>query len=129
MESLSELLKIIVFICGLLFVITVIYLLIKRKISERNSLLWLIGALIIFIVSAVPDILQFVADSIGVDYPPALLFLFSTLILLFITLYHSIQISLLNERLKELTQHVAISNHNNEYLNNSEKNESEKVSV
>ncbi len=104
----SSTLKLFIFFCGLVFVGTVIYLLVQRKINERNSLLWLFGALIILALSTMPDLLQVLADFAGVEYPPTLLFLFSTLIILFILLFQSIQISALQEHLKELAQLVAI---------------------
>lgn len=104
----SSLLKLFILICGLLFVGTVIFLLVKRKINERNSLMWLLASIIILVLSAFPEMLEVLAHSVGVDYPPALLFLFSTLILLLVVLYQSIQISTLFEQVKELTQHVAI---------------------
>lgn len=101
-------LKLIILICGALFVVTVIYLLVIRKINERNSLFWLFGSFLILILAMIPNILEYIAELVGVDYPPTLLFLASTLIILFIILYQSIQISILQERLKELSQHVAI---------------------
>ena len=105
----NTLLKIFILSCGLIVVGTIVYLLMKRKISERNSLLWLLGSLVILTLSAMPEVLEVIAHMLGVDYPPSLLFLFSTLILLFITLYQSIQISILSAQVKELTQHVAIN--------------------
>ena len=102
-------LKLFILLCGLVFVGAVLYLLVKRKINERNSLLWLLGALIILGFSTMPEMLQVLADFAGVEYPPTLLFLFSTLIILFILLFQSIQISELQEHLKELTQLVAIA--------------------
>jgi len=100
--------KVFILACGLFFVGGVLYLLVKRKISERNSLLWLLCALIILTLSAIPDILGVIAHIIGIDYPPSLLFLLSTLILLYISLNQSIQISKISEQLKELTQNYAI---------------------
>lgn len=109
-----SLLKLFTLFCGLLFVGTVFYLLIKRRINERNSLFWLSGSIIILILSAFPEILEVVARAIGVEYPPTLLFLIAILILLLIVLSQSIQISVLNEQLKELTQHVALNRFNEE---------------
>lgn len=101
-------LKLIILFCGLAFVATIIYLLIKRKINERNSLLWLVGALVILVLSALPETVDIVASLAGVEYPPTLLFLFSIMVILFITLFHSIQISALQERIRELTQCLAV---------------------
>ena len=103
-------LKIFILLCGVSFVAIVIRLLIKRKINEKNSILWLTGAAAILILSTEPELLEVAAKFLGVDYPPSLLFLFSTLVLLFIALTQSIQISILSEQIKELTQHIAVKN-------------------
>lgn len=105
-------LKFIMFLLGIVFVTTVVKLLVKRKINERNSFLWLAGALVILTLSTIPDILQILARVAGVDYPPALLFLLSTLVILFILLHQSIQISILQDKCRELGQHLAIINFN-----------------
>ncbi len=102
--------KLIIFILGLVFVATVIRLLVKRRINERNSLFWLAGSLLILMLATAPNILDIVSRTIGVDYPPTLLFLLSILVILFILLYQSIQISILQEKCRELTQLLAITN-------------------
>lgn len=113
-------------ICGTLFVLFVFNLLLKRKLSEKDSLLWIFGCIIIFIMSLNPDILDNIAWGIGVDYPPALLFLFAILILLFVILINTINISKLRSEVKELTQHIAINEEkyegevkDSEYIKNS----------
>jgi hypothetical protein len=105
----SSLLKFIIFLSGAIFTYTVLALLVRRKINERNSLVWLTGAILIMIISLNPDLLDWIARQVGVDYPPSLLFLFSILVLLVIVLYQSIQISMLNEKVKVLAQHISIN--------------------
>lgn len=102
-------LRIIIFVTGAVFIGAVMYLLIKKKISEKTSLMWIFGTVIVFIFSIHPKLLDKLAASIGVHYPPGLLFLYAILILLFITLIHSIQISALTIQVKELTQQIAIN--------------------
>jgi hypothetical protein len=97
-----------IFLCGVLFSGMIIRLLLKRRINERNSAAWLLGAIAILVVSANPGWLDWVAAKLGVYYPPTLLFLFSTLVLLIIVLRHSMQISILNEKLRQVAQHVAL---------------------
>lgn len=101
-------LKILILCCGLLVVGIVIYLLVQRKINERQSLFWIFGSVIILILSVMPKSLDVFASFFHVDYPPVLLFLFAILILLVITLYQSIQISMLQSHLRELTQYIAV---------------------
>jgi hypothetical protein len=92
----------------MVFTVTVLYLLIKNMLNEKISLLWLFGSLVVFIISIFPSKLDELAHAIGIDYPPSLLFLLSILLLLFICLYHSVQISILNQQIKELTQYISI---------------------
>lgn len=97
-----------ILICGISFSFAIIKLLINRKFSEKISLIWLISAMAVFIISIFPKILDVFAKLLGVDYPPSILFLFAILILLFICFYHSIQISMLNNQVRELAQNMAI---------------------
>jgi len=101
-------LRVIILFIGLSAVVAVFYLLVRRKINERNSLFWLCGALAILVFSTMPDTLDIMAVLAGVKYPPTLLFLLSILVIMFILLYQSIQISALQEKVKELTQRLAI---------------------
>jgi hypothetical protein len=107
----GNLAKIFILICGVLFFSNIVYLLVKRKINERNSLFWLVGSFIIFAISAVPDLLEIVSKFMGIDYPPALLFLLSTLVLLYILLSQNMQLSRMTEQIKELSQQIAIIKH------------------
>jgi hypothetical protein len=86
----------------------IIRLLIKKKIGERISLLWLMGSLLILVISAKPIILDRLSSLSGIEYPPSLLFLLSSLILFLLCFSHSIQISSLNSQIRELTQKVVI---------------------
>lgn len=104
----SSILKLILFFSGAVYTVVVISLLVRGKINERNTLVWLSGSILILIVSANPDLLDWIALHVGVDYPPSLLFLFSVLVLLLVVLYQSIQISMLNEKIKELAQYISI---------------------
>jgi hypothetical protein len=107
----TELLKLFLLVCGLGFAATVVRLLIKKKISERNSIAWMSAAILILFLSAFPQMVDKLAEWLHVSYPPALIFLFSTLVLLLLVLFQSIQISMLNEKLKELAQRVALYQH------------------
>ncbi len=96
--------------CGFSFSSIIIYLLAKRRINEKHSLLWLATVFIILLFSAVPSVLDRLSALVGISYPPALLFMLAILTLLFITFYQSMQLSVLNGRVRELAQRFAISN-------------------
>ena len=107
----SEPLKIFVLLCGLSFAAAVVRLLLKKKISERNSIAWMTSAIVILVLSAFPQMVDQLAEWIHVSYPPSLIFLLSTLVLLLLVLFQSMQISVLNEKIKELAQRVALHQH------------------
>lgn len=107
-KSLNNILRIFILLLGISCFLIILKLLVKKKIGERASLLWLFGALVILIASFVPGLLDEISSLVGIDYPPSLLFLLSTLILFIICFMHSVQISTLNAQLRELTQHVAV---------------------
>ncbi len=104
----SDLLRIIILLCGITFTAMIIHLLIVNKINERNSIVWLVTAIAILGLSAVPQALDHIAEYLGVKYPPSLLFFFSTIILLFCILYNTIQISVLQRKVNKLAQVIAI---------------------
>lgn len=106
----SSELKIFLLVCGLAFLFVVMNLLLKRKISEWNSISWFTAAIVILIVSANPSLVDWAAEKLGISYPPSLLFLFSTLVLLVLVLYQSMQISMLQNKIRQLAQHVSIQN-------------------
>lgn len=101
-------LRLMIVTIGLIFTLVTIKLLLKEKLSEKNSILWFIGTVLIFIFSIVPSALDKIAVIFGVEYPPSLLFLFAILILLFLNLVLSVQISMMNKQIVELTQNNAI---------------------
>lgn len=104
----NGMLRIFLFVTGLIFSASVFMLLFKKKINERHSLIWLGGVIAILILFSNPEWFDAIATRFGVHYPPSLFFLLSILILAFILLYQSIQISILYEKVKELAQFVAL---------------------
>ncbi len=101
---------------GLIFVIVVLRYLITRRLSEKNSLFWLSGALAILVLGACPEAVDSLARRVGVAYPPTLLFLLSTLVMLVILLHHSVELSTQQAKLRELTQQLAVVQHRLELI-------------
>lgn len=104
----NSLLQIFLIICALLFLLGVVSLLLKNKISERFSVIWLAGSLLIFLLAGNPKLLDKAARMLGIAYPPSLLFLLSTLILLLLCLYQTIQITKLTSKVKDISQYLAL---------------------
>lgn len=104
----SIVLKLFLFISGLVFTLIALALLFKRRINEFHSIVWLLGFSAILTISANPEWLDHLASLLNIDYPPSLLFLLSNLVLLLLVLYQSVQISKLNEKVKQLAQHISL---------------------
>ena len=80
----------------------------KNQISQDESILWMIGAVVILIFGIWPELIIILADAVGIDYAPSLLFLLGLLFLFMFSLRSSQNISRLRERNKELIQNAAL---------------------
>lgn len=80
----------------------------RGMLKEQYSLLWLMAAVILLVLSVWRELLDKIALTIGVAYPPSLLFLVVFLFLLMIVLHFSVIISELSEKNKRLSQELAI---------------------
>ena len=103
-------LKLTILILGIAFDMAVAFLLVTRRINERASLPWIVGSVFIMVFSLMPKLLEVLAHAAGVSYPPALLYLIAILIILLLLLYQAIQISILQNKNRELAQNLAIIN-------------------
>jgi|AGTN01.3.fsa_nt_gi Uncharacterized conserved protein len=95
---------------ALLFSIMIITKTIKRKLFEKESLIWLLLMVVVIIFGISPNLIITLANWVGIDYPPSLLFLLSILFLLILVFRLTTQITALNSRIKELGQQIAIIN-------------------
>lgn len=92
-----------------LFLFAVIIELIRRKkLLERYSLLWLGVSMMMMIASLSRKLLDFLARSVGIFYPPAALFLVGLLFIVALLLHFSMVISRMSEENKTLAQKIAI---------------------
>lgn len=106
--------KFFLFLCALIYTVAVIQLLIKGKINEKNTLHWLSGVFVVVFLAASPGTVDKVAYLVGIDYPPSLLFLTSSLILLYVALRQAVQLSSLDDKVREMAQLIALQNNNKE---------------
>lgn len=104
----NTLLQLFLIICTVVFSIGVLSLLLKNKISERYSVIWLAGTFIIILIAGNPKLVDKIATLFGIAYPPSLLFFLSTLILFLLSLYQTIQITKLTNKVKDISQYLAL---------------------
>jgi hypothetical protein len=88
----------------------VIYLVRKRGLSVKYSMLWVVTALAMALLAIAPGILDWVADKLGITYAPALLFLFAILFLMAVCMHLSYEVSRLEERTRVLAERLAAGN-------------------
>lgn len=80
----------------------------REKLLEKYSLLWMLGSLLLVVLSASPRTLDRVAPLLGISYPPAALFLAGTFLLVVVALHFSLVASELAEQNRILAQKLAL---------------------
>ncbi len=80
----------------------------KNQISQDESILWMIGAVVILVFGIRPELIMHMASLVGIDYAPSLLFLLSCIFLFLLSFRNSQQLSVLKEKNKELIQNAAL---------------------
>jgi hypothetical protein len=91
---------------GLLFVL--LELVRRRSLLERYALLWLFSALVLLALAVWRDLLEQVASTLGVAYPPNALFLIAFGFVLVLLLHFSLAVSRLSDQSKVLAQRLAL---------------------
>jgi len=100
--------RIILPIIAVLTLIWVVLATIKRKIREKESVIWIILAILLIVISLLPRFLDNVASVLGISYPPSLLFALGFVFVFLICFRLSQEISLSRHREKELAQRISI---------------------
>ena len=94
--------------CISVLFISIIVLLRHRKINLKYTLLWLLSAFILLIITIFPQIIYFLSELIGVQIPINLVFIFTGMFLILIILSLTVIVSKLNKKITELTQSIAL---------------------
>ena len=75
-----------------------------QRMKERYAALWLIIGAIIIVLGAFPNLLNGVADFVGVALPVNLLFLLSILLLMGVSIHLTLELSRLSEKTRILAE-------------------------
>jgi len=86
----------------------VVWLIRERRLREKYALLWLFTSLFVILLTASRRFLEIAALSVGIFYPPSLLFLVGVLFLILVNIGHSVSLSRLSESNRKLAQEVAL---------------------
>ncbi len=117
--------KLLIFSCIaiFLFLAFVFNLIIKGKIREEYSIIWLFTSAVLLFLNFNLPFLDFIANQLGVFYAPALLFLIAIFSILLFLVHISVIISKLQSQIKDLSQELSILNQKNDSLNDSKIND------
>ncbi|MCX7974793.1 MAG: DUF2304 domain-containing protein [Candidatus Aminicenantes bacterium] len=89
-------------------IIFIINLIRKKRLREEFSILWLLTAVIFLFISIFRRLLDKFSYLIGIEYPPAALFLILILGLTLVSIHFSVAISELKETNKRLLQEIGL---------------------
>lgn len=95
-------------VIGLLLFIYILNVVIKGTFDIYESIFWLMGTVIILILSIFPNLIIWLAGLIGIEYAPSLLFLLVAVFLIFINFRNTQKIVKQKEKILSLAQDTAI---------------------
>ena len=109
-------LRLLVCLAGIIFIYMARKANIARKMTEKQSLFWIIGGMIIFIFGLIPKLVYFVSDIFSVEYPPSIIFAIS-IILVFFGIFNCYKTNAeLTVRVQELAMQISLLNDENQHL-------------
>ncbi len=86
----------------------VVWLVRQRRLREKYAILWLCTSVFVIFLTASRRVLEVAALSVGIYYPPSLLFLVGVLFLLMVVIGQSVTLSRLSESNHNLAQEMAL---------------------
>ena len=91
-----------------LLLLGVLELVRQRRLLERYAILWLFSALVLMGLAISSQVLETIAEVIGIVYPPNALFLVAFGFVMLLLLHFSMAVSRLADQSKVLAQRVAL---------------------
>jgi hypothetical protein len=89
---------------------------IVRKMTERQSLFWILGGGIIIIFGLIPQLVYFVSDTFGVEYAPSIIFAIAIILAIF-GIFNCYRTNAeLTARVQELAMQVSLLNEESSHL-------------
>ncbi len=116
-----EKIQIIALFSSITFLVFILELIRKKVIKEAYAVLWLFFSCIFIFFSLWKNGLDYFSELVGIFYPPAFLFLILIIAIVLILVQFSIVISSQNEKIKKLTQEIALLKMDKNLKNNEKK--------
>jgi hypothetical protein len=92
-------------------IVVIVRLVRQRVLKAKYSLLWLSLGVGMAVIAAWPGGLDWVAERVGIFYPPALYLLLGIAFLLLLSMHFSYELSRMENRVRTLAEEVALLRH------------------
>lgn len=93
---------------SIVIIIYIIYLVRKENLSIKSSFFWILASIIMLLLSIFPYSIDWLANLLGIEYPPALFLTLCVVLLLVLDFNFSNKITKLQERVTDLAQEISI---------------------
>lgn len=104
----SIVLRVVLMIVSILTFMIMVRKIRHAKVQIENSLFWIVFAALLLLLAFFPDLATYAAQLLGIATPANFIFLFVIFVLLVHQFYNTTKISQLENKLKELTQELAV---------------------
>ena len=101
-------LRIILIICSLIAFFLCVTRIKQAKLKVSNSVMWMIGCVILILMSIFSNIVEWISTQLGFIAPVNFVFLIMIGFLLIEMFMYNIRISELNEKIKDLNHYIAL---------------------
>lgn len=91
-----------------LAIVGIVLLVRRRHLKAKYSLLWLSLGAVMVVIAAVPGLLDWTAERLGIWYQPTLLILLGLALLLLIVVHFSYELTRSENRTRELAEQLAL---------------------
>lgn len=105
MTPVSQIIGIIAAVLTLLVVIEMVR---RGNLKERHALWWIIAGVLALIIGIFPDLLDGIADLVGVEVPINLIFFVSIAVLFLVCIQSSSELTSLEEKTRTLAEESAL---------------------
>ena len=95
-------------IVSVLFLVFIINLVRKRRLTERFALVWMIIPLLLIIFSSNRNLLEWLAALVGIYYAPSLMIPIIFGLFILVSLYFSVKMSKAEQQIKTMAQEMAL---------------------
>ncbi len=114
-------------IMGIVLIYITMQELIKRKMTEVNSIIWFLIGFVMILAGCFPKIVRYFAEKLDILYPPAFVFMLAILLLLLIVFENTIVISELTMQVQETALELSIAEQELEKLKRDIQQKKEKI--